>query len=104
MYDNNFIDACLYGDTDLEELDDYVEFWHTHDTGISLREFLGMTKYEYETLITSGNSILRDILRCRADGTPFEEYEVMTDEEKIAARSYSIEAIEKMKNNDKHGN
>ena len=61
----------MYGDTDLDELDDYVEYWHTHETSISLREFLGPTKYEYELLITSGNKVLRDILRCRADEIPF---------------------------------
>lgn len=104
MYIKNFINDCLYGDAELDELDDYVEYWHTHETSVSLREFLGLTKYEYELLITSGNEILRDILRCRADGIPFEDYEYMSDNDKIAARSYSIEEIEKLKNDDKHGN
>ena len=28
-------------------IDDKIEYWHTHDTGNSLREFLGMTEQEY---------------------------------------------------------
>ena len=28
-------------------IDDKIEYWHTHETGNSLREFLGMTKQEY---------------------------------------------------------
>lgn len=71
MYDKNFIDACLCGDADLNQLEDYVEYWHTHDTGNSLREFLGMTKVEYETFLTKENEILKRILRCRVDGTKF---------------------------------
>jgi hypothetical protein len=28
-------------------IDHYVEYWHTHDTGMELDEFLGMTEKEY---------------------------------------------------------
>ena len=28
-------------------IDDKIEYWHTHETENSLREFLGMTKQEY---------------------------------------------------------
>ncbi len=30
------------------DLDGRVEYWHTHDTGNTLQEFLGMTDSEYE--------------------------------------------------------
>lgn len=104
MFERNFIDACLYEDTDLDGLDQYVEYWHTHDTKNSLREFLGMTEYEYEEWLKNDDSIFRDILRCRVDHTPFEKYKFMSNDEKLAARSYSIEDIEKLRNDDKHGN
>lgn len=104
MYDKNFIYDCLYGDTDLEEIDEYVTYWHNNETGISLREFLGMTKYEYEEWLKNDDSILRDILRCRVDKVPFEDFKSMSNEERIAARSYSIDEIEKLRNDDKNGN
>ena len=28
-------------------IDVKIEYWHTHETGNSLREFLGMTEQEY---------------------------------------------------------
>ena len=28
-------------------IDDKIEYWHTHETGNGLREFLGMTEQEY---------------------------------------------------------
>ena len=28
-------------------IDDKIEYWHTHETGNSLREFLRMTEQEY---------------------------------------------------------
>lgn len=103
MFEHNFIEGCLYGDNELEDLDTYVEYWHTHETPNTLREFIGMTTYEYEEWLKYGDSIIRDILRCRADGVSFEDYKYMTPDQKIAARSYSIDEIKKLKNNDKHG-
>ena len=40
----NLQDKC-----NLEDLtyDDKIEYWHTHETGNSLREFLGMKEEEY---------------------------------------------------------
>lgn len=31
-----------------DNIDELVDYWHTHDTGVTLREFLGMTPSEYE--------------------------------------------------------
>ena len=103
MFKNSFIDGCLYGTTDIEDLDAYVEYWHTHETENTLREFLGMSPYEYSEWLMLGDIIIRDILRCRVDGISFQEYKHMTNDERIAARSYSVEAIERLRNDDKNG-
>ena len=104
MFERSFIDGCLYGTVDLEDLDEYIEYWHTHETQNSLREFLGMSVCEYEEWVKLGDGVIRDILRCRVDNTQFQQYAYMSDEERIAARSYSIDDIERLRNNDKHGN
>lgn len=31
----------------MDNLDEKVEYWHTHDTGTTLREFLQMSEVEY---------------------------------------------------------
>ncbi len=98
MYEINFINECLYGNAEIDEIDDYIDYWHTHDIDMTLREFLGMTKMEYEEWLKNDDSIIRDILRCRTDHIPFENYKTMSSSEKIAARSYSVEEIEKLKN------
>lgn len=103
MFEYNFIEGCLYGLVELEDLDSYVEYWHTHETNNTLREFLGMTLYEYGEWLKLGDVVIRDILRCRADGTQFQNYEYMSEEERIAARSYSIDEIEQLRNDDKNG-
>lgn len=103
MYDKSFIDGCLSGEADLEEFDDYVEYWHTHDTGCSLREFLGLTEYEDEELMKSGGyALLRDILRCRMDNVPFEQYSGMSDQDRLLARSWNLDELEKLKNDDRN--
>jgi len=51
MFKNNFMDDYLCGDAKLEDLDNYIEYWHTHDTKNTLVEFLGITSYEYNEWI-----------------------------------------------------
>lgn len=102
MY-KNFVDDCLNVEAFLTDLDKYIDYWHKHDTGSTLREFLGLTTYEYSQWGKTGdNNIFRDILRCRIDGIDFKKYESMLPEKKIAARSYDIDAIEKLRNNNKN--
>ena len=65
MYENSFIQKCLNGKANLFELDNYIEFWHTHDVEVSLRDYLGLTSSEYEEWENGSDSIFRDILRRR---------------------------------------
>ena len=46
-----FIDMCLDGEADPEEIGNYVENWHKGNDPRSLYDFLGMTKYEYENWV-----------------------------------------------------
>ena len=101
MSNKSFIEACLNADATLFDLDDYVEYWHTHETENSLQEFLGMTDYEYEQWGKTSDVIFRDIIRCRQENIEFEKYECLTESERIAARSYDQDAIEKMQNSKK---
>ena len=101
MYNKSFVEACLNADATLFDLDDYIEYWHTHETGNTLQEFLGLTDYEYEQWGKSSDIIFREIIRCRQEGIEFSEYQLLSESERMAARSYDQEAIEKMKNSKK---
>ena len=87
MYNKSFVEACLNADATLFDLDDYIEYWHTHETGNTLQEFLGLTDYEYEQWGKSSDIIFRDIIRCRQEGIAFSEYQLLSESERIAARS-----------------
>ena len=39
-----------------EKVTDPVDYWHTHETGMSLREFLGMTAEQYEEFLIQGDN------------------------------------------------
>lgn len=100
MFEKTFMDACLAGEALLDSIDDYIEYWHTHETGNDLHEFLGMTPYEYAQWLKSGEDIiLRDILEARNEDVPYPEYQDMTDERRIAARSRKEKIINEIKNN-----
>ena len=92
MYEKSFVQKCLNGEADLLELDEYIEYWHTHDINVTL------TPCEYTAWASSSDTIFRDILRCRMEGISFEDYQGMNDEQRIAARSFDAEAIAKLKN------
>ena len=98
MYEKSFVQKCLNGEADLLELDEYIEYWHTHDINVTLREYLGLTPSEYTAWASSSDTIFRDILRCRMEGISFEDYQGMNDEQRISARSFDAEAIAKLKN------
>lgn len=87
----SFLEACLDGDALLTDIDDYIQ-------GIAdkeqLRARLGMAESEFEAWQRCGNTVLRDILFCRMNEQPFEH---LTDEEKIAARSYDPKDIDRLK-------
>lgn len=97
MYNKNFIQACLDGEATVFEIENYVEYWHENDIDISLREFLGLTEYEYVEWGKNSNSILRDILRCRVEGIDFKIYNQMTETDRIAARCYDAEKVDQLK-------
>lgn len=44
----NFMIDCLNRNAKIDDLEQYVEYWHTHETGNSLKVFLGMSDSEYE--------------------------------------------------------
>ena len=103
MYNATFVDDCLNGKASIFNIDDYIEYWHTNETTKTLREFLGLTEYEYEEWGKNSDVILRDILRCRIDNIDFKDYQSYSDEQRIAARSYNQDDIDKLKealNND----
>lgn len=71
---NTFLQDLLNNKTNIDCIDDYVEKWHNEKSNRSLREFLGMTPFEYEIWGKAGNSILPNILYCRKQGLDFETY------------------------------
>lgn len=61
MY-KNFVSDYFEEGFSIDKIDDYVEYWHNHDTNITLCEFLGFTDEEYREWMMYGNNVVRDIL------------------------------------------
>ena len=80
MLSKTYVQACLDGDANIFDLDDYIDYWHNNDIGMTLREFLGLPPYEYQTWGKNSDSIIKDVLRCRKEGIDFAEYERMKGE------------------------
>lgn len=92
MPSKNFLDACLDGDASLDDIDGYIQGIENEG---QLQARLGMMESEFLAWKHYGNKVLRDVLFCRMNEQPFE---YLTDEEKIAARSYDPKDIDKLKN------
>jgi len=82
-----FIDQCLSGDVDIQDIDGFVAKWHSGgDDDGTLSEFLGMTDSEYATWVERPAS-LPYILAARRHKQPLSLLLKETEEYKLAARS-----------------
>lgn len=69
MFELPFIDACLAGKAVPEDIDKYVERWHSNPTPGTFQAFLGMHDVEYERYLTEGDSAIPTILANRVKKT-----------------------------------
>lgn len=102
MY-KNFIADFFEEGLMIEDIDDYVEYWHNNEVEQSLKDFLGLSDYEYEMWLKEGNDVIRDILYCRRHHLDLSNYYKMSKGEKIAARSYNLSEIKEYKKDGKQG-
>jgi len=84
-----FVDCCLEGNALLDEVDDYVDLWHTIEQNIPLHEFLGLSWDEYAAWV--GNpSVLPFIISSRKSGRPFSTV-AREESQAMAARAENAE-------------
>ena len=83
---SNFINECLTGDAFLDDIDDYIDNWHQDDGGLSLYDFLGMTRSEY-SLWVQDPSCLPFIVHARFHGRELTDASKPQTAPAIAARS-----------------
>lgn len=69
----SFINDCLNAEATLEDLNDYIDYWHENDTGDTLQEFLGLTDKEYEQWRkqTNDKEFFSAVLENRYNGEKF---------------------------------
>ncbi|MFZ9843036.1 MAG: hypothetical protein ACO3EQ_01725 [Ilumatobacteraceae bacterium] len=64
MSEQTFVDAVLAGLASPDQVDDWIEKWHTTDTGdIELHDFLGLDETEMESWLQSGETLEQIIAR-----------------------------------------
>ena len=64
--ETSFINDCINGSAKINDLDDYVEYWHKNNTGVALHDYLGFTDEEYGKWIKTGDDVfIAEILRDR---------------------------------------
>lgn len=68
----SFVEACLAGDVDLDQIDDYVDLWHDGPSELELSDFLGMTWDEYARWVETPQ-VLPQIILAHRFGLPLRE-------------------------------
>ncbi len=64
MSEQTFVDAVLAGRATADDVDDWIEKWHTTDTGeVELHEFLGLNESEMEAWVRSNATLEQLIIR-----------------------------------------
>ena len=69
-----FIPDCISGDAKLKDLDAYVEYWHQNQPTPTLREFLGLTEFEYSQWGVRSDRIFMEILYCRKRNIDYQRF------------------------------
>lgn len=89
----NFIEQCLDGLTLPDQIDNFVDKWHSDDNiECELNEYLGMSDEEYEVWAHNSNSIYA-IIAAHKTGSKL-EYLLNAPAQKMAARSDDKESFE----------
>ena len=94
----SFVELAVRGSVLPDEIDDYVDAWHTSDSDLSLRKYLGFSKEEY-ALWLSDPSYLGLIVAARSRQEPLMQAvnDNYADLTKLAARSSVSKRIKKLK-------
>jgi len=85
-----FIERCLAGEADLEDIDDAVDSWHESDGTEPISAFLGMTADEYAVWVERPSS-LGYIIYARRHHVPLARALYLQSKERLAARSGSAD-------------
>ncbi|RYE30658.1 MAG: hypothetical protein EOP42_11850 [Sphingobacteriaceae bacterium] len=67
---SDFIQDCLSDKATINDIDDYIDIWHTSDNEDELYQFLGMTEDEYSIFVTNP-SYLSSIIAAHKEGLAF---------------------------------
>ena len=93
--DQTFMGRCLSGTALVDEVDDYVDQWHEGDSQVSLKDYLGMSQFEYATWVEKPDS-LKFLLNRRKRGLPNTDYKAVANQLRTAARADSPEDEEEL--------
>lgn len=88
---NNFVSDYFEKQISIDEIDDYIKYWHTHKTGVSLRDFLGFTDEEYLKWMKDGNGVIKDILLDRVTKKTKTDKEMTFLDAVLIARTRGLE-------------
>lgn len=87
-----FLDLALVGKVLMREIDEYVAQWHRLKPGPPLHDYLGMTWDEYVAWVDDPD-IISAIITARRLGKPFADVAAAAAEQRVSARSSSLEDI-----------
>lgn len=95
----NFILDCLSGDTLIDDLDEYVDYWsdNVDDLKVSLREFLGMSSKEYNYFLKD-EDYLADIIYAHEHQIDIDIVLEQINSIPMAARAEKADEMQKIQN------
>ena len=92
--DPTFIELAIDGAIMCDEIDDYVEAWHSSESELELHDFLGLSWQEY-SLWVSHPDYIYVIIQARLDHQPVLEAvnDNIRSEQRLAARADEVRKL-----------
>jgi hypothetical protein len=93
----NFVAKCLVGEALPDDIDDYVDLWHSDEShpDVSLVDFLGFSDLEYR-LWAENPHALPLILNASQRGVPLSKIRDYDERYRLAARGPSVESVDEL--------
>jgi hypothetical protein len=93
--DDKFLNLCLSGEVDLEDIDDFIDVWHDSNSKEEIYDFLGLTMNEYALYVEKPSSLPYIIMSHRF-GTSIEDALKFKDGFALAARAKDADEAHKV--------
>lgn len=60
-----FLNQCAKGESEPDDIEDFIEYWHSHEINKELHEYLGFNEEEYSKWLIESDDVINEFIERR---------------------------------------